>query len=83
MKTLLLLALLPLTGCGMAAKYRPNTVKGHHLDEINKHTEAISYIDPIIYKVNKRVLPMKMNQIEEAVGWQERMKARIRANRED
>jgi hypothetical protein len=74
--------LLATSGCGMAARYRPNTVKGHHMDEINKHTEAIYEIDPIIYKVNKRVIPMQIEQTEERMGFQDRMRARLKAMRE-
>jgi hypothetical protein len=67
----------------MVAKYRPNTVKGHHLDEIDKHTMAISFVDPIIYRRNKQVLPMRMQQVEEALSWNERTKARMQAMREN
>ena len=63
-------------GCGSV---RPNTRKGWHLDEKVKHTRAIAKLDPIIYQQQKEVLPDKMNQLDEVIGFQERMKARMKA----
>ena len=62
MKKLLLssLVLVVLSGCG---SYRPNTQKGWHLDEINKHTRQINRLDPIIFKENQEVMPMQMDNI--------------------
>jgi hypothetical protein len=65
-----------LQGC---STYRPNTRKGWHIDEKNKHTAAIQRLDPIIYEQNKQFLPASMNQLEESLGWQERMKTRMRS----
>ena len=79
MKKLLLVAVLSLS---LAGCYE-NTRIGLSKDIINHESINIQNIEPRLYKVNQRVLPARMNQIEETQGWQERMKARIRANRED
>jgi lipopolysaccharide biosynthesis regulator YciM len=85
MRNLLLIAvLLALTvlqqGCG--SDYRPNTKRGHHLDEKNKHIKAIAKYDQVIFRQNKEYLPEEMNQLEQAVGIQARFKARMKAMRE-
>ena len=79
MKKLLVLSLLalPLAGC------LENARVGLSKDIVNHETANIQKIEPVLYKVNQRLLPERMNQIEETMGWQERMKARIRASRED
>jgi hypothetical protein len=75
MKKLMLIAVLLVTGC------LPNTRRGWSQDTINRETETIQAMNQQIYTENKVLLPMKMDQVEEAVGWQERMRA-IRARQE-
>ena len=76
MKKLLLLALLStiLQGCG---SYRPNTQKGWHLDEINKHTRNINRLDPVIYQQNQTIIPQRVDQLSDTASWQDRMKSRM------
>ena len=69
------LALVVLSGC--QSNYRPNTQKGWHLDEINKHTSRINRLDPIIYQSNQKVMPQRMDQLEDTLSWQQRMKSRM------
>jgi hypothetical protein len=85
MKKYLLLAVLavPLAGCNGFKERHVNQLRGYHQDEANYHTEAADAYVPILYKVNDRVIPKKMYQIEETLTWQEKIKARIKASRED
>jgi len=69
------LGLVVLSGC--QSNYRPNTQKGWHLDEINKHTSSINRLDPVIYQKNQDLMPQRMNQLEDTLSWQERMKSRM------
>jgi len=71
-----LLLVVVLSGC------LPNARKGWSQDIINHETMNIQKIDPVIYKVNKRVLPERMNQLEETAGWQDRMRGRMKAMRD-
>jgi len=71
----LTLALVALSGC--YTNYRPNTQKGWHMDEINKHTKQIDRLNPVIYETNKKVMPQRMDQLEDTLSWQERMQGRM------
>lgn len=68
-------AILACSGC--VSNYRPNTQKGWHLDEINKHTGRINRLDPVIYEVNQRVMPQRADQLGDTMSWSERMRARM------
>ena len=80
-KLLIITVLLSLTvlqqGC------LPNARKGWSQDIINHETENIQKLDPVIYKVNQRILPERMNQLEETAGWQSRMRDRMKAMKEN
>jgi hypothetical protein len=84
MKTILMIVLLVfcLTGAGCSSDFRPNTQKGHHLDEINKHTKQIRRLDPIIYEVNEELLPEKQRQLNDQSAWQSRMAAVLKQSKE-
>jgi len=79
MKKLLAMCILCTVLSGCSSNYRPNTQKGWQLDEINKHSRKIAELDPIIYQQNREVLPARMNQLDETIGFQGRMKARMKA----
>ena len=79
MKKYLLLAVLSLS---LAGCYE-NTRIGLSKDIINHESINVQNIEPRLYKVNQRVLPARMNQIEETQGWQERMRARMKAMKEN
>ena len=70
-------SVLSLAGC------YENTRIGFSKDLINHESVNIQNIEPKLYRVNQRVLPARMNQIEETLTWQEKIKARIIANRKD
>ena len=80
MKKLITIALLGLaiSGAGCSDRYRPNTRKGWHVDEINKHTDRIGELNTVIYKQNSQRLPEKAAQLDEAISWQEKMRSRMR-----
>jgi hypothetical protein len=85
MKKLLLIAVLlslTLLQQGCIGEYRPNTRKGWHMDEINKHTERISRLNPVIYRQNERTMPMKTNQFGDTSAWQQRMRSRMQGMKE-
>lgn len=82
MKKLMLIAVLMACCCQGCTTFRPNTQKGHHLDEINTHRQRINDLDPVIYKVNARVLPMQAEQTADVMSFQARMQAKIKAMRE-
>ena len=71
-------AILASSGC---VSYRPNTQKGWHLDEINKHTSRINRLDPVIYEVNQETLPQQAEQLGDSMSWSERMNARMSAKK--
>lgn len=77
MKTIvtLLVALVVLAGCN--SDYRPNTQKGHHLDEINKHTQHINRLDFVIYDQSLIIEPMKTEQSADVTSFQTRMRAKM------
>ena len=67
--------LIMVSGC--FDSYRPNTRKGHALDEINKHTRRIEQLNPVIYEQNEKLIPAKTVQLGDVQSWQNRMKARM------
>ena len=80
MKKLIVLCVVSvviLSGC------LPNARKGWSRDIINHETENIQKLDPVIYKVNQRILPERLNQIEETANWQDRMRARMKTIKEN
>lgn len=81
MKKLMFIAVL-LALCVLQQGCIPNARKGLSQDIINHETENISKIDPQIYKVNKRVVPLRMDQVDDIVSQQGRMEARIKAWKE-
>ena len=70
----LLIAMLFMSGC---STYRPNTQKGWHLDEKDKHTRKIEKLDRIIYSNNQELVPSRTEQLGDTMSWQDRMKARM------
>jgi uncharacterized protein YceK len=75
MKKMLIVALVVLLGLSGCTTFRPNTQKGWAMDEINRHTRSINRLDPVIYEVNKVVLPMKAEQQKDVNAFQARFKA--------
>jgi hypothetical protein len=85
MKKLIFIAvLLSITALqqGCSNEYRPNTRKGWHIDEKNKHTRRIAALDNVIYEQNERTLPMKANQFGDTSAWQDRMRSRMQGMKE-
>ena len=85
MKKLILIAVLlslAITQQGCYKGYRPNTRKGWHQDEINRHTERISRLNPVIYKQNQEMLPKKATQLGDTASWQQRMRSRMQGMKE-
>jgi hypothetical protein len=85
MKKLLLIAvLLSITALqqGCSNEYRPNTRRGWHMDEIDKHTNRISELNPVIFRRNERTLPMKANHMGDTSAWQQRMRSRMQGMKE-
>jgi predicted small secreted protein len=81
MKKLLLLAVL-MALVVLTQGCLPNTRKGWSQDIINHETMNIQKINPVIFKVNQRILPERLHQLEETMGWQERMQALRDAKKE-
>lgn len=78
-KLMLIAALLSLTvwQSGCSNEFRPNTRKGWHMDEIDKHTNRISELNPVIYRQNERLLPQKSDQLGDVSAFQNRMRSRM------
>ena len=81
MKKLTLVAVLVLMTVlqqGCSNKYKnPNTYKGQQLDAINRHTQNITEVNPIIYDQNEHLLPQKIDQVGDQSAFQSRMRARM------
>jgi len=72
----LVVCVLLLAGCWENARM------GISKDIVNHETQNIASLEPKLYKVNQRALPQRMEQMEETVGWQERMRQRMKAMKE-
>ena len=83
-KLILIVVLLSLTALqqGCSDRYRTNTRKGWHMDEINRHTDRISELNPVIYERNERMMPKKAAQLGDTSAWQDRMRARMQGMKE-
>jgi len=66
-----------LSGC--SSDLRPNTQRGHQLDEINKHTRNLKRLNAVVHAVNAELLPVRQGQLNDDVSQQSRIGARIEA----